>query len=86
VRYFFLDPYRFHTGTGRSATHRGLDAVDRLTLTFEVDLDAAVGQVPDPPVHALDRGAFLGEEPETDALDAAADEQSSANLHETTDY
>src|SRR5262245_56184311 len=86
VGYFFLDPHRFHARAGWPAAHCGLDAVDRLPFAFEVDLDAAIGQVPDPAVHTLDRGTLLGEEPETDALHAAADEQSSRYKYETTDY
>ena len=84
--YFLFDADRLDSGTRRTATHRRFDAVHRLTFAFEVDLDATVCQVPDPPMHAFDHGALLREEPKTDALDAAADEQSSGDLHEATDY
>jgi hypothetical protein len=54
--------------SGGPAPPRSLDAVDRLLVSFDHGLDAAVRQIPHPPVHAFHTGLGLREEPEADAL------------------
>ena len=58
----------------RAVPDRGLEPLERFGVAFDVDLDAAVGEVPHPAVKAFARGGGLGEEPEADALHASADQ------------
>ena len=63
-----------------------LEPFDRFRLAFRRRFDAAVGQVPHPAVQAFARRRRLGEVPEADALNAAADEISSRDAHRETRY
>lgn len=62
--------------------HGRLDAIDSFGVTLEQRFDAPVGQIPDPPVYAFRRRACLDEEPESDSLDPAADDETPRYEHE----
>src|SRR6187401_3882849 len=53
----------------RTAPDRGFHPIDRLVITLGHDLDASVGQVPHPAVHAFTRRHIVREPAEPDALD-----------------
>ena len=81
MRYFLFDANRLDSGTGGTATHRLFDAVHRLTFAFEVDLDATVGQVPDPPVQPFALSGLEGKVSKPDGLDAPGDQISPRDAH-----
>src|SRR6266699_2746902 len=58
-----------------------LEAVERLPITLAVDLDAAVRQITPPPDDSFARRGGLGEIPEADTLNTAADQIPSGDAH-----
>src|SRR3954452_814289 len=70
-------------GPGLALRERALDARHRLDLALDLRLDPAVRHVADEPGHALADRGVLDEVAEADALDAAADEITSGDDHES---
>src|SRR5437763_17036554 len=65
----------------RAVAHRTLEPIHRVGLAFGRHIDAAVGQVADPPVDPFAHRRRFREEPESDALHAAADDISTRDAH-----
>ena len=65
----------------RAVAHRTLESIHRVGIAFGGDFDAAVGQVADPPVDPFAHRRRFREEPESDALHAAADDISTRDAH-----
>src|SRR5205823_15110442 len=65
----------------RAVAHRTLESIHRVGIAFGGDFDAAVGQVAHPPVDPFAHRRRFREEPESDALHAAADDISTRDAH-----
>src|SRR5688500_15802685 len=65
----------------RSVSEAMLEAIDGLGLTFGVNLDPPITQLPDPAVDSLARRRCLGEKPEPDPLNPAADDEMPRETH-----
>ena len=70
-------------GPGRPLRERPFDARHGLDLALDLRLDPAVRHVADEPGHALADRGVLDEVAEADALDAAADEITTGDDHES---
>jgi hypothetical protein len=69
-----IDVHALDARAGRAVADRPLETLDRLRLAFRERFDAAVRQIPHPPVQAFAQSRRFGEESEADALHASTDE------------
>jgi hypothetical protein len=74
-----IDVHTLHTRAGRAVADRPLETLDRLRLAFRERFDAAVREIPHPPVQAFAQRRRFGEESEADALHASTDQVPSGN-------
>lgn len=74
----------FDSRARRSSTNRPLDTEHRFVVSFDDRFDPSVRQVAYVAVDAFDAGMILDEEPESDALDVAADNEALRNNHWNT--
>jgi hypothetical protein len=74
-----VDIHALHARAWRAVADRPLETFDRLRLAFRERFDAAVRQIPHPPVQAFAQRRRFGEESEADALHASTDEVPSGN-------
>src|SRR5204863_10127528 len=76
-----LDLYLFDARTRRTAAESGLDPIDRLLVSLDLDLDSPVRQVSHVTVHTLHSGLRFREHAEADALHTSTDGDSSRDDH-----
>jgi hypothetical protein len=74
-----IDVHALYTRAGRAVADRPLESLDRLRLAFRERFDAAVRQVPNPPMQAFAQRDRFGEESEANALHASTDQVPSGN-------
>ena len=65
----------------RALADRSFEALDGLRLPFSERLDAAVRQIPHPPVEPVAQRGRLGKKSEAHTLYAATDQEPSSNPH-----
>src|SRR5437660_3377629 len=76
-----IDFHVVDAGAARTLADAPLESLDCFRVAFRSDLDAAVGKVTHPAVHAFAHRRRFDEETEADALDASADQVSTREAH-----